>query len=523
MLPKAVALGLLPLFAGPTLAGDPAFSPVTIPEHVYAGGWEHFVGGGVAVFDCNGDALPEAYMAGGGNPAMLLANTTEAPGAPIAFSEATPEALALTGVTGAYPLDIDSDGTLDLAILRVGENRLMRGLGDCRFEPFSAALGYESRTDGWTTAFSATWEGNARLPTLAFGNYVDRADPKGPFGTCDEGELHRPDGARYAAPLPLAPGFCPLSMLFTDWSRTGRQDLRVSNDRHYYVKGGQEQLWAMEPTPRPYTEKDGWKPYALWGMGIATRDVTGDGRQEVYLTSMGDQKFQALAEGASGPVYEDASYHSGTTAHRPYLGDDGRPSTGWHVAFGDVQNDGRDDIFVAKGNVEQMPSAAMEDPNNLLIQQPDGTFAERGAEAGVASMARGRGAALVDFNLDGLLDLLVVNRRAPAEAWQNITADTGNWALVELHQPAPNTRAVGAFVELRAGERTQLREITVGGGHAGGDAAGLHFGLGMADEAELRVIWPDGRTSDWVEVPVNGLSRVSPGASPSGLSVETGG
>lgn len=29
-----------------------------LPPHVYDGRWEHFVGGGLAVFDCNGDALP---------------------------------------------------------------------------------------------------------------------------------------------------------------------------------------------------------------------------------------------------------------------------------------------------------------------------------------------------------------------------------------------------------------------------------------------------------------------------------
>ncbi|MCT8161782.1 CRTAC1 family protein [Pseudoruegeria sp. SHC-113] len=519
---KAAFAGLL-LLAPLTVTAEPRFSPVPLPEHIYSGGWEHFVGGGVAVFDCNGDDLPEAFLAGGSAPAMLLKNTTKGHGAAIRFEKATPKSLALEGVTGAYPLDIDGDGTLDLAVLRVGENRLMRGLGNCRFEPMGKAFGFESDPEGWTTAFSATWEEGATLPTLAFGNYVDRADPKGPFGTCAPGALYRQDGAGYGTPLPLAPAYCPLSMLFSDWSRTGRQDLRVSNDRHYYVKGGQEQLWAMEPTPRLYTEEDGWKPYALWGMGIATRDMTGDGRQEVYLTSMGDQKFQALAEGAQGPVYEDAHFDSGTTAHRPYVGDDGRPSTGWHVAFGDVQNDGRDDIFVAKGNVEQMPGAAMEDPNNLLVQQADGRFTEHGATAGIATVERSRGAALVDLNLDGLLDLIVVNRRAAAEAYQNTSDAPGNWAMVALRHPAPNTRAVGAFAEIRAGGRTHLREITVGGGHAGGDAVPLHIGLGMATQADLRVIWPDGAVSDWVDLPVNALTRVTRNGADAALLLAPGG
>ncbi len=476
----------------------PMMEPRPIPSHVYDGGWEHFVGGGVAGFDCDGDDLPELYAAGGSNRAQLMRNVTE-PGGPLHFEAETPEALALTGVIGAYPLDIDGDGLLDLAILRVGPEVLMRGLGGCAFEPFD--LGFTSG-DHWTTAFSATWEEGRSLPTLAFGTYVDRTDLDGPFEACDDTLLYRPEEDRYGPPWHLTPGDCALSMLFTDWGRTGRADLRISNDRHYYVRGGEEQMWAMEAAPRLYGPEDGWRSYSLWGMGIAARDVTGDGFQDVYLTSMGDQRFQTFDPASGGPVYNDARYERGTTAHVPHTGGDGRPSTGWHAAFGDVNNDGRDDIFVAKGNVEQMPVAAMDDPNNLLMQQPDGSFAERSVEAGVATMARGRGAVLADLDLDGDLDLAVVNRRAPMELYEN-AGTAGNWLLVSIRAPSPNTRSIGAFVELRTGDRVQTREITIGGGHASGDAVPLHFGLGAAEEVELRVIWPDGEASDWQSVTSN--------------------
>lgn len=481
---------------------QPVFEPRPAPEHQYTGGWEHFVGGGVAAFDCDSDLLPDLYAAGGETPAVLMRNRTEARGAQLRFVEETPDALSLTGVTGAYPLDVDGDAILDLVILRVGENQLLRGQGDCRFAPFDAALGFQSG-DRWTTAFSATWEAGQALPTLAFGNYVDRTDPDGPFEACDASMLYRPDGARYSAPAPLAPGFCTLSMLFSDWGRNGRADLRMSNDRHYYVRGGSEQMWAMEPTPRLYTEAEGWQRQQLWGMGIAARDLTGDGLSEVFLTSMGDQILQSLQGDGSRPEYINAPYARGTTAQRPYTGGDGRPSTGWQVSFGDVDNDGRDDVFIAKGNVDQMPGSAMDDPNNLLVQQGDGRFEEMGADAGIASMARGRGAALVDLNLDGQLDLVVVNRRAPLELYENETENAGSWLLLAPEQDGANRNAVGAFLEVRAGEKRWSREITVGGGHASGSAGFAHFGLGFADRAEVRVIWPDGATSDWQAVAVN--------------------
>jgi len=476
----------------------PQFAPVAIQEHVYTGGWEHFVGGGVAVFDCNGDGLPELYAAGGENPAQLFVNTSDGD---VSFDAATPDVLALTGVSGAYPLDVDSDGLMDLAVLRVGPDLLLRGLGNCGFAAFDG-LGFTS-TDHWTTAFSATWETGQSLPTLAFGTYVDRSDPDGPFEACDATLLYRPTDDQYGTPHPLEPGYCALSILFSDWSRTGRADLRISNDRHYYVRGGQEQLWAMDTTPRLFGADENWQPYAIWGMGIASRDVTGDGFPEVYLTSMGDQKFQQFDPSMGGPVWRDVTYDFGTTAHRPHVGGDGRPSTGWHAQFGDVTNDGRDDIFVTKGNVEQMPGSAMEDPNSLLMQTASGQFVEMADSAGVATMERSRGAALVDFNKDGLLDIAVVNRRAAMEVYQNTTEQAGNWVAIALAQTGANTQAIGSFIELRTPNVSHIREVTIGGGHAGGQAGAQHFGLGAANAAHVRVIWPDGVVGEWRPVPIN--------------------
>lgn len=486
-----VGRGLVALLLGasqPLAAGDPRFVPVDVPSHVYDGGWEHFVGGGIAAFDCNGDGMMDLVAAGGTNPAMLLKNTSTT-GDDVTFVDATPDALAQVGTTGAYPIDIDNDGHLDLVMLRVGPDAILRGDGYCGFSAMPFQFG-----DHWSTAFSATWEAGQTAPTLAIGHYVDRSDPEGPFEACDVNHLWRPDGATYKV-THLAPGHCALSMLFTDWSRTGRADLRVSNDRHYYVRQGQEQLWAMEDTPRLYTEKDGWARHMLWGMGIAARDLDRDGRDEVYLSSMGDQRL--MKQVGDGPGFADVPFEMGTTAHRPYVGGDGRPSTGWHIAFGDVNNDGLDDAFIAKGNVQQMPGNAMEDPNNLLIGLQNGSFQERGDVAGLASMHRSRGAALVDFNGDGLLDLAVVNRRAPLEIWQNATEVAGNWIAVAVTQDDANTQAAGAWIEVDDGTTVQAREITVGGGHAGGVSGPQHFGLGDVDTVRLRVRWPHGAWTAW--------------------------
>src|SRR3990172_3727207 len=249
---------------------------------VYDGDWEFYVGGGVAVFDCNADGRPDLFVAGGQNPAALYRNDSLV-GATLRFTHLTDPAVGLEAVTGAYPVAIDGDGNVDLAVLRVGENVLLRGRGDCRFERANEAWGFaggdawttafsahreagggwaappagESGArpgrgggggvfgvwvggareagvgaggDAWTTAFSAHWEAGRGWPTLAVGNYVDRSRPGAPFGTCHDNVLYRPaDGGRgFAAPVPLTPGYCTLSTLFSDWNRSGACSSRAS-------------------------------------------------------------------------------------------------------------------------------------------------------------------------------------------------------------------------------------------------------------------------------------------------------
>ncbi len=490
--------------------------------HRYAGDTDYIVGGGVATFDCDANGLPDLYIAGGAEPAALFRNAS-AVGGTLRFDRVKDPSTDLTAVTGAYPLDIDGDGFLDLVVLRRGEEVVLRGLGDCRFDRADQHWAIDDG-DGWTVGFSASWETpDAALPTLAFGDYL-MVDADGEWTQCADDALIRPaaSGAAYAPAIPLTPSYCTLSMLFSDWDRSGRRDLRVSNDRHYYDDHGEEQLWRIEPgqPPRLYGPEDGWQTLRIWGMGIASQDITGDGYPEVYLTSQGDNKLQTLEDGPSEPRYGDLALRRGATAHRPYIGGDPNASTAWHPEFQDVNNDGFMDLFVSKGNVGEQPDYAAKDPSNLLIGQADGTFREGGADAGIVRYERGRGAALADLNLDGQLDLVEVVRNQNVQLWRNVgsgTAETpasmGHWLAVDVDQDAANRRAVGAWVTVKAGDRQTERELTVGGGHASGDAVPVHFGLGGATQAEVRVTWPDGEVGPWLPAGADRIVTVRRGAS----------
>lgn len=492
--------------------------------HTYDGGSDFFVGGGVAAFDCDDDDRIDLYAAGGSGPASLFRNLTTV-GGTLRFERVADPATDLESVTGAYPLDLDGDGHTDLVVLRHGGVALLRGLGDCRFQRANEALGLAGG-DGWTTAFSASWEDpSARLPSLAFGEYVKVDEDASGAVSCPDGRLVRPvaDAATYALPLALSPGWCPLSMLFSDWDRSGRRDLRISNDRNYY-RDGEEQLWriAAGEAPRLYSRGDGWARLQIWGMGIASQDITADGLPDVYLTSQGDNKLQTLSAGATRPAFEDIALSRGATAHRPFAGGDVLPSTAWHPAFEDVNNDGIVDLFVSKGNVEAQTELAMDDPSNLLIGQLDGSFVEGALEAGLVDMASARGAALVDLNRDGLLDLVKVVRRERLQIWRNVgDADAGNagdartmghWLGIQLKQDGPNLDAIGAWIAVKVGDRMSEREVTVGGGHVSGTLGPVHFGLGSASSAEVRVTWQDGEVGPWMRVEADRFVRIVRGA-----------
>ena len=273
----------------------------------------------MAAFDCDDDGRDELFLAGGTEPAALFHNDSPIGGA-LRFSPVPSPVTDLPSVTGAYPLDVDSDSDTDLVVLGRDGDVVLRGLGECRFEPAGEELGLDL-PPGMDDRLQRDVGGlepaaDARLRPLPHG---------GPRAACDDSWLLRPDhsGARYAAPIALAPGYCTLSMLFSDWSHSGQRDLRVSNDRHYY-RDGEEQLWRIVPDepPTAYTEADGWRPLQIWGMGIASQDVTDDGLPEVFLTSQGDNKLQTLRSGAERPEYRDIALDMGVTAHRPYTGDD---------------------------------------------------------------------------------------------------------------------------------------------------------------------------------------------------------
>ncbi len=482
-------------------------------DHRFDADGDFVVGGGAAAFDCDGDGDLDVAVAGGLAPMAVFENRTS-PGAAPRFTE-VPAGLAELGdrtrrVTGVYAIDLDNDRAVDLVATRFGENLILRNRGGCAFEEVSRDWGLTA-TGTWTTAFAAAWIGDARYPTLLFANYVRRDRPLEKRGNCEPSVIVRPragtGGPRYGAPEPVLPSSCALSIRQVDWcgpiaagsaaGSVAATDFWIANDRQYADPDSEEQLLSVGPdSARLYTRADGWAAHRIWGMGVAAADVDGDGRVEVAVTNMAENQFFVLAEPETGrPAFANAAWQRGAAAQRPYTGGDTRPSTSWHSAFEDLNNDGRLDLLIVKGNVAAMPQFAAFDPDSLLLGRGDGRFVEAGAEAGIALDRIGRGGAVFDADGDGCLDILVVNRNGPLSFFHADCAALPPAIDLVLEQDDANRDAVGARIEITAAGQRLDRSIAIGGGHGGSSLAPFHIGAPEAGSAQVRVRWPDGSLS----------------------------
>ena len=102
----------------------------------------------------------------------------------------------------------------------------------------------------------------------------------------------------------------------------------------------------------------------------------------------------------------------------------------------------------------------------------------------------------MDLDRDGFLDAIVGDQVHPPRIWR-ARCDDSAWLTVHLAQPAPNSDAIGARVQLVVGDRVHTRWLQSGGRSFGASHPhSLHFGLGGLDRVDRIVVtWPDGSVS----------------------------
>ncbi len=128
------------------------------------------------------------------------------------------------------------------------------------------------------------------------------------------------------------------------------------------------------------------------GAAVAAGDYNGDGATDLYVTNSGRGESNRLFRNRGDGTFEDVTDHAGVGCGNP-------EGASMHAIWGDVDNDGDLDLYVVK----------WAEPNTLFENRGDGTFADISSRAGVDAWAYGNAATFLDYDRDGLLDILVGN------------------------------------------------------------------------------------------------------------------
>jgi tetratricopeptide (TPR) repeat protein len=490
------------------------------------------MGGGVALFDYDDDGWLDLYFVNGcplpfdrrspPRPNKLYRNRGDG-----TFEDVTERA----GVAGrGYGMgcavgDFDNDGHDDLFVTGLDRTVLYRNRGDGRFEDVTALAGVSSSR--WTTgAGFGDLDGDGDLD-LYVATYVE-ADPERVVECRDKANrlihcqperfpaqhdhLFRNNGdgtftdvsPEAGLELPEGRG---LGLAIADFDGDGRLDVFVANDgtANFLFRnlGG---LRFEEVALTAGAAYDG-RGLPTASMGVVADDLNGDGRIDLFHTNFVDQT-NTLRWNLGGGLFVDRTLAANLAAPS-------RSKTGFGTVALDVNNDGRLDLFVANGHVDDQPWAniPMAQTAQLFLGRERGRFEWAGPEVSpyFARPVVGRGVAAGDLDNDGRVDLVVVHRDAPAALLRNVTRG-GHWLGLRLRGTRSGRTPVGTSVVCRAGGRTQVRWLTSGTSYLSSNDPRLWFGLGPVQKAEsLEVHWPSGAVQSWSDVPADRILIVSEG------------
>ena len=247
-------------------------------------------------------------------------------------------------------------------------------------------------------------------------------------------------------------------------------------------------------------------------MSFDAADVDNDGRNELFSTDMrpqdpDDDRYRNVFEDLeAAPDVDDVQTPENvlndptdTLTFDNMAANEPISATGWSWSglFGDLDNDGLQDLYIATGMQSEvlfdfLPDARLVEANQAFVNN-GGNFTLI-PDWGLNVDDDGRGMAMADIDADGDLDIVVNNLGSPAVLFENQLC--GNAITVELEwSETRNLSALGATVRVEGGGQSWTRDITSSRGYLSSGPPVAHFGLGTTDEVDVEVTWPDGSVS----------------------------
>jgi len=497
------------------------------------------MGAAVSIADFDRDGWQDLYVtnSGEGSRNALYRNLGDG-----SFRDVT-GAVGLDGLNsrengvsmGAVWGDYDNDGYEDLFLYKWGRPELFHNEEGRSFTRVSEQAGLPK----WVNANAAVWfdyDRDGKLDLFLGGYYADEVDlwnlkttrimPESFEYASNGGRkylFHNLGDGRFeevSEKLGLKSTRWALAAVAADLRGTGFPDLFIANDygvsELFFNDGGKKFREAGRQTGVGYAPKS--------GMNAAVGDVLNQGLFSIYVTNISEEGV--LVQGnnlwmpKAGTGGEAVKYENMANAMGVELG-------GWSFGaqFGDLNNDGFQDIYVTNGNVSLDKEksywydyskvaggnrAIISDAANwppldgrslsgyqkkrLWINDGAGSFREVAQLVGVDDVFDGRSVAMADFTNSGKLDVVVANQKGPLLLYRNRVAPENRWIAFDLEGTVSNRSAIGAQVRIFWNGMRQVQEVLGGSGFCAQNQRRIHFGLGRADAIErVEIRWPSGK------------------------------
>lgn len=493
------------------------------------------LGASVSVGDFDADGWPDLYLTSSrfGAPNALFRNLGDgrfenvAAAAGVADLNRLGEGASMGSVWG----DFDNDGREDLLVYRYGYLALLRNVDGRRFDDVTEAAGLRR----WVNSNGAVWfdyDRDGRLDLYVTAYFRDDVDLWRVASTRimhDSFEFsanggrnllfRNVDGRRFedvTEHMGVGSTRWTLAAASADFNEDGWPDLYLANDY------GPEELYLNQEGRRFTLSKAGLESESKSGMSVSLGDVFNRGRLDVFVTNISERGYLFQNNNLRlNAVADEGRFRNVADA---VVADAG---WAWGAQFGDFNNDGALELFVANGfisadrersywysmsKIAGANSRFFEDAASwpafgtmsLSGYERSRVYLNRGlagwvdvaATVGVTDLYDGRAVALADLGNRGALDVIVANQDQPAVLYRAYPDSGNNWVAFNLVATRSNRSAIGAEVVLRSGGTpgtTQRRVVDGGMGFASQNDRRPHFGLGRAEWVDQVVVhWPSG-------------------------------
>lgn len=523
----------------------PTFDPklANIAPHV-AG-----VGASVAVGDFNNDGWPDLYFTNSrfGAPNALYMNKGDGTFVDVAASAGVADVNEPgAGVSmGAIWGDYDNDGNEDLLVYKYGYLQLFHNLGNGKFEDVTEKAGLHK----WMNSNSAVWvdyDRDGLLDLYVSGYFRDDVDlwhlkstriMHNSFEFATNGGknhlFHNLGNGRFedvTDRMGVGSTRWTLAVTAADFNGDGWPDLFLANDY------GPEELYINDQGHGFHLDDVGLSETSKSGMSASLGDVYNRGRLDVFVSNISERGYLFQSNDLRLNFLKEA--HRLENVAKGPVADAG---WAWGAQFGDLDNDGRNELFIANGFISgsrtrsywyDMSKVAganrnlFEDAKNwpaigdaslsgyersrVLVNAEDKGWVDVAKQVGVTDSLDGRAVALADLSNRGALDVIVADQNQRAVVYRSTPDPTNHWTTLKLVGTRSNRSAIGAEVVLEAGDLKQRRIVDGGMGFASQNDRRLHFGLGHHARIDrVTIHWPSGAVQTVGPLPVDQFQKIT--------------